>query len=237
MAGHVGDRRLAVGAGHRDPVAVRQQLGQHLGPAQDAPAGGAGGRDLLQPGAADGAGVDQQVRAGRVARVVPDRDPDALRGQLTGGGRLTQVAAGHLVAAGDEHPRQRRDAGPPDAHQVHAAPSSTFGTYLLQQPDDPGGRVRPAQPRGPLRHRPQAAGGQPPQGPNQGLDRQVGVADADRGPGPHQLGRVALLVTAAERPRHEDGRQPDRGQLRARARTRSTSDSRRGISWLKAMGR
>src|SRR5438093_975886 len=66
----------------------------------------------------DRAAVHEQVPAEHTLRVVAHQDLDACLLELGGGVGLLEVAAAHLVAAGEEDARQGGDSRPSCAHQM-----------------------------------------------------------------------------------------------------------------------
>ena len=119
LARHVRRGGLPVSAGHRDRTRRRgQEVGQQLGPAQRSNPSSPRRRQL---GVAGGhrRGVDEQVLAADMSRVVADRDLDARGCQQLGRLRPFEIAPAYLVASRQQDLGQRGHAGASDAHQVN----------------------------------------------------------------------------------------------------------------------
>src|SRR4029077_4225478 len=97
-------------------VRLVDELREHLGAAQHLHPHRSRGLELWRP--LDRPAVDEQVLAQHVLGVVADRDPHAGLLQLVHCLRLLYVAAGDIVAAGQEDARQRGDPGAAHPPQV-----------------------------------------------------------------------------------------------------------------------
>ena len=120
---HARGRGLAVGTGHRHPVAIAHQLSQHFCSGDRGDAKGVGGHELRIV-IGDGARYHHHIGALHVGSALPNGHLRAEALQSLGGLSRREVRAADLVTLIEQHLGNARHARTTDADEVNAADAS-----------------------------------------------------------------------------------------------------------------